>query len=342
MLKFIEDIQVAFNRAIKWTSPYKGENPPLSAWAGDTVKLRGLENPASRLCIPATFPAGLDIDVMPGEIMRGIEAGLAASGIHIRDIKRINIAYSHKHPSRQAHNKAESVAYDLRRRLQAARPEISWPIASGIYEEKQLFRSGNQGSRYALTKSQSFAVDISLQEEPLPFLEEGNGEKEYFIIVDNYVEQGTTLANWYSFLAHNGAHIIAVADSNFRVAGSRYLAQLGASGAARGEGSYPDAPYDCGRLPDIGRAFVRLGIDSGAPVSAQKALACFDQALQPYGVSLFSMTNVECTRLIENLVTYRSLEDLFDDFEAPFEAASVLKETGDVTMNRNNHKVLSL
>lgn len=277
-------------------------------------------NPARRRPIRGDFPEAIaSAAYSDEEILAVIDAELKKHGTTLRGVARINIAYPHKHPVRRPDhdNKATDDTVSFTERLGRAAPEIRWAMADALYEERHLARSLDQSSLHALTARQKFDVDQSLQAEPLAFKSPG-GKKEFFILYDHGIDQGTTLANLMNYIEHNGGAVLAAGSPYFRA----HLAQKPSLYSAKA--AFNNAAYYQGRIPDLALAFSRStrepiirsdlvnqktggllhAIKGRAELTPQECADAFEAALSRHGNSLFALTDGECTRLINTVSGY--------------------------------------
>ena len=250
----------------------------------DAATFRTLENPPARLKLPATLTETIGFN--DAEIfLEKLKKPLRAHGVRLEHLERLNIAYPHKHPAVEGNDKALGEARMLRGALKRACPGVAFPLAAAIHETVHLGRSEDQSVLHALTGKQTYAVDPSLQTEPLPFIEHGHNRPECFVIVDWTMAQGTTIANLASYITHNGGHVIAAVVPDY---GGEPIAQRAS----------------CTR-DELRRVFHYASCDLSGQYGPDECVDLFDAALQKHGRSLATLTHNEFKRL-QNTVDWDS------------------------------------
>lgn len=249
-----------------------------------TTAFRALDNPPARLPLPATLTETIGFND-PDILLEKLKKPLRAHGVRLDDLERLNIAYPHKHPSEEGNDKAVGEARMLRGALKKACPGVAFPLAAAIHETVHLGRSEDQSVLHALTGKQIYAVDPSLQSEPLPFIERDHNRPECFVIVDWTMSQGTTIANLASYLTHNGGHVVAAIVPDY---GGEPIAQR--SSCDRGE---------------LRRIFHHAACDLSGNYGPEECVVLFDAALKNHGRSLATLTHNEFKRL-QNTVDWDS------------------------------------
>lgn len=204
----------------------------------------------------------------------------------------IIIAYPHKHPDRQHKNEGLYFALAAQESLKKQWPETRLIMAHALYETVHLGRSEDRSSIHALSGQQRFAIDAGLQEDPLPFLHEAPtaARPALFIIVDDIIEQGTTIANMASFITHNGGTVVAALTYN-QADALRQLSPLPQFF------SVLDKPYDQGFAPTLATWFADAARRDKTNYTPMETVALMEAALQPHGRSLLTLTQGECNRL---------------------------------------------
>ncbi len=255
-------------------------------------------NPSKRQEIPAGFPRAL-APYSGEEALQLIAGELKKRDVDIADITHINIAYPHKHPGIYPayHNTAEERAFAFRERMEAVAPQIDWVIAEALVERVRLGRSEDQTSFHALTGRQEYDIYLKIQHEPLPFAHKDRG-REFFVIVDNTIEQGTTIANMMSYIHYNGGEVLmAQGDHRVHIAQNRDVANdmtdIGAE--------FNDVSRNTGRLPELALAFSYSAQRHGRNWTPKQAIGKFEAAINKYGNSVFALTDGEVQRLIKNV-----------------------------------------
>jgi hypothetical protein len=283
----------------------KLKNPPYL--------LGGHFNPSKRQEIQPDFPRAL-APYSGEEALQLITAELSRRSVDIESVDHINIAYPHKHPGIYPayHNTAEERAYAFRERMVAVAPQIEWVIAEALVERVRLGRSENQTSFHALTGKQEYDIYLKVQHEPLPFAHKDRW-REFFVIVDNTIEQGTTIANMMSYIRYNGGDVLmAQGDHRVHIAQHRDVANdMADIGAA-----FNDVSRNTGRLPELAVAFSYSAKRHGRDWTPKQAIEKFEAAINKYGNSVFALTDGEVQRLIKNVNgTQESFPSLLEKLE---------------------------
>jgi hypothetical protein len=270
-------------------------------------------NPSKRQEIPAHFPRAL-APYSGEEALQLITGELAKRGVDISEITHINIAYPHKHPGIYPgyHNTAEERATAFRERMQAVAPQIDWVIAEALVERVRLGRSENQTSFHALTGKQEYDIYLKIQHEALPFAHKDRG-REFFVIVDNTIEQGTTIANMMSYIHYNGGDVLmAQGDHRVHIAQHRDVANDMVDVGTE----FNDVSRNTGRLPELAMAFAYSAKRHGRGLTPKQAIEKFEAAINRYGNSVFALTDGEVQRLIKNVNgTKETFPDLLERLE---------------------------
>lgn len=264
----------------------------------------GHTNPTARMEIPTDFPQAIS-PYSAEEALQVIAQELRKRGTTLDEPKRINIAYPHKHPGLYpAHqNGAEVRAYAFKDRMRKVAPQIDWVVAEALVERLRLGRSENQSSFYALTAKQEFDIFLKGQKDPFHWAEKDRS-REFFVVVDNTIEQGTTLINLMSYIQHNGGDVLmAQGDRHIDIVQKRIIANDNANTILSPE--FNDVTRNTGRLPELAAAFSRSANREGKMISPQDALQQFDDALRLHGNSVFSVTDGEARHLLKGLDTGR-------------------------------------
>ncbi|PJB72043.1 MAG: hypothetical protein CO093_03860 [Alphaproteobacteria bacterium CG_4_9_14_3_um_filter_47_13] len=268
---------------------------------------RDLSNPDKRNAIRADFPDIMGLSRKSSAcILEVLDRQLALYGTNLKEAGRINIAYPHKHPEkRKGHvNAATDVAQNFKTSMTRVAPDTEWVRADSIYEESDLGRSEDQSCLHTLTNRHCFAVDPDLQKSAFPFLDPDNDKQEYFIIVDGWVEQGTTIANLMSYIEYNGGVVLAAGvEGNIIYGSNNFLVQHTLRS--------PDIQNDFNRagaerVPEIAAALARSANKTGffsrkKKHSPETCAAIFELALNRHGKSLETLTNGECNKLLETI-----------------------------------------
>ncbi len=213
--------------------------------------------------------------------------------------RTIYIAYPRKNPHIFPHH-SDFDPRDMFRRLKKKFPKTNWVLVDNIVENRHLDRSSNQTSLHALTQKQDYEVLGPASQNP--FLNQQ--APPLFLIFDNNVEQGTTMANFASFIEHNGGKILGIVatESRFRQKDTRQRFRH-----VTLSGPFTDTTRNIGRLAEMADAFYKSVKDrdlmTGFPAKAdhQGMLENFEDVLNQVGHSVFAMTDGEARRLIQTL-----------------------------------------
>lgn len=244
---------------------------------------------------------------------------------------RINLAYPHKDPDLfpDHFNEAEGYVDHFLRNFQPAIQGVEWRRAHEIVEMVRLGRSEDQTSVHALTARQEYRLrdPETTPETPFRFKDPETGVPELFIIVDDCIEQGTTMANLMSHIEKEGGRVIAVAAAQ---GGKNLLQDKVTAALVNGEkrpfdatGSrFFDPEKNTGRLPHLAHSFAQAAAREGLKISPQKCMDIFEGRLNLFGNTVFALTEGECERLAESLdrsghygnrISFRSLITKLDE-----------------------------
>jgi hypothetical protein len=297
-----------FRRALDAHQKREAEQAQVKIRTPEGFQPRVLTQPPSRQPFPSYFiPDVLGPGASPH---RHVHDALIAAGENPAEIKRINIAYPHKHPGLfPGHlNKAENFVREVENFLQIMwRREgygtMNFVRADAICENAHLNRKWKKGAVYSLTAKQEYSLCMDLQNEHLPFLDPVNTQKEYFVIADHTVETGTTLANLASFIQWNGGHVLGVmigiptegADYHFLqndlIARPKIL-----------KSPFNDSSRNAAALPVLAQAFFESARKHGQSYASPHAcMQRFEQALNKAGHSVFTLTQGECKRILQDI-----------------------------------------
>ncbi len=258
---------------------------------------RPLSNPRGRFEIPVDFPATAYVD--KEGVLPTLHKALEKRGMRLEDLPRINVAYPHKDPRKFPgyDSQATPRAFVVAGALRTAFPKMECVMTDGIVDTVHLGRSENQASLHALTRRQIYTFYPDIQKQPLPFVDPGNKEKEYFVIADRDFAQGTTVANMMNFIKANGGEVLAV----FASAVGRPVAQRreAAPPDLGLPGIFTDTARNNGRAPALAAAFARSAARKGW--SPAHCLELFEKALNRRGNSILALTDGECERLLDSL-----------------------------------------
>lgn len=245
-----------------------------------TFTKRSFVQPLDRRPIRADFPNIASLHGEVGSLVSTVQRQLAKRHVDWDKVDHISIAYPHKHPIQNPEhkNKALAVAKHAQRKLQAAAPHIDWILADALYERTHLARSENQGIVYSLTRKHDFGIDPQLQTQALPFLQANDNAPEYFILIDQDYETGTTLANLTSFIEANGGTVLA--------AGVDHVWNDSWDLAQRRD-----------YKPLLAQKFAAAAQAEGLPYGPDECMTLFDNALARHHLSLEALTDLECAYL---------------------------------------------
>lgn len=264
-----------------------------------------LTNPPRRAEIRPDFPQTINAHDRE-RILSVIGAELEKHGSSFDEVGHITIAYPHKHPEKfpnyrdQAKDTLEEFKETLEKMPDAAR--VDWLTADGLVETVSLGRSENQTSLHALMLHQHYEVHAESQTTPLPFFARADKkEKEFFVIVDWVVAQGTTVANMMSYIEHNGGTVLAVVEGQ----GNRAIAQVpfsdGDNYDSRLSAQFNDRSRNTAHLKMLGYALARAATKEGYDLDADACLTLLEEGLNKHGNSLFALTDFECNQIIEDI-----------------------------------------
>jgi hypothetical protein len=259
--------------------------------------------PLHRVELRPDFPATIDY-IDSEEIMKVVEQELLKLGTSSKHVKKINIAYPHKHPVLfPGHiNNAEKCAASFQKNAQHGMPHVQWVVASAICETRRLGRSENQTSVHALMNRQIYDIHKPSQKDFLPFLERPQQDKEFFVVVDGCIEQGTTIANLISYLTYNGGTVLAAASGNRR---SLIQVSLEETETAPLSEKFANSLRNSARLPQLALAFSQSAQRDGKSWAPERCLNMFEDALNQAHNSVFALTNGECQRILDTLIGHR-------------------------------------
>ena len=270
---------------------------------------RTLTNPPTRREIRPDFPQTIHL-LDAQKIFEVLEDELGKYGTSLNEVGHITVAYPHKHPELfPNHNdKAAQPLWFFERivRRDPVLSSIDWLTADGLVETIHLSRTKeeNQTSLYALTVHQRYDLHMPSQTTPLPFLEQKREGKEFFVIVDDGVEQGTTVANLMSYIEHNEGTVLAVAIAGFRggtaendIAQKRQkLPQVDISPR------FNSTARNTGRMEELANTLSSQAAQERLDIKPDKCIALLEKGLNKNGISVYAMTDGECRRLIKELV----------------------------------------
>lgn len=278
---------------------------------GITSNDRRLENPPVRRELRVDFPDTLVNDDVE-EILTVLDRELKKHGASLDTVGHITLAYPHKHPEifPMYWDPAKLPAHGLASLLQTRAPRVQWILANGICETIRLDRSENQTSVHALMSHQLYEVHKPSQKLSLPFLDPDNKGNEFFMVVDCDLEQGTTLANFISYLEHNGGKVLAASTKYIGMPLVQKEFNLRPVKTSLSE-KFSDDARNTKCLPVLAWSFSESAKKHGRDWSPEECLEMFEQRLKAHGNSLFSMTNNECLRLMNTVRNAYYIDESF-------------------------------
>lgn len=256
-----------------------------------------------RVPLPGDFPDTFGIYEGGRMMVAQIEQALKKQGVPISEVTRINLAYPHKDPTLYPghYDNAKNTISNLQHVLDDAAPKhIQFYVVDEMVETVRLGRSEDQSSIHALTARQVYKIaDDPQKEKPFNFKNPETGKGEFFLVVDGFVEQGTTLANLASYITLQGGTVLGAVTQNVQ----RMVQKNTASGIERsliGE-RFRDPAMNTGRLVQLAEAFSKSAARDKMDLSAEKCLDIFEGRLNLFGSTVLSLTDGECQRLIDTL-----------------------------------------
>lgn len=306
-------LSIYLKRALQ-PHPKACEDRSLSLTAAQLSAVeRSLTNPDIRVPLRADFPPVVSSG-NPAALLAVIKAELAKCGETLGSIGELTIIYPNKDPRvfpGYSNGKGETASFTTMRALKAAWKQAghagALPAkllrASMISETAYLDRSHNQGSLHALTKRQQYVARRSFLGKQIPFLSANHADKKhYFIIADQYIEQGTTVANLASYITHNGGHVLAAVHGDD---GGTPLIPHNTFGPFEGQHAELKGVFAAASnnrsLAALGFFLARSAERDGIKVTRDEALQNVEAAINPYGHSLTALTHIETQRLIQSL-----------------------------------------
>jgi hypothetical protein len=286
--------------------------------------LRVLTNPDIRVAIPADFPPPI-----PHEYARfllpTLDAELKKLGVDINTVKRFTIAYPHKHPEKFPgyHDRARVHAQNLVAEMSQINPGFEWILADAICDTVKLNRTNHQNAVYALTARQVFEVHAASQKTPLPFLDPDNKDTEYFVIVDDIIEQGATVVDMMGYIHHNGGRVLCVLSGSSFNPHFRQMKHAPDPIQPVLRGTFADAARNTARLPQMAEIFSKSARAQGADMSPQRCMEVFEEALNRHGNTVFALTDEQCRRIIHKIGSAWGPEYHFLDFIKKIDEAAV-------------------
>ncbi len=257
------------------------------------------------------------------EIKKLLEIELQKIGETTNTVNTINIAYPQKHPILfpKHENRAAGTSQDFQIYISSIFPNISFKLEDNIFETKQLKRSDNQSSLYALIAKQQY---VTYQKDIKEIFSKSQDKKPLFIINDHGVEQGTTMGNLISYIEHNDGHVLFTATEIIIKDNSSHIAQ---------SENLADCPrYDFNketlpnrlknptrnnkRVKDLGIAFNESTKYSNQEISPEECVIQFEKALNKQQHSITALTDGECSVIIEDVFTGLSFKQMLKSLGA--------------------------
>jgi hypothetical protein len=255
-----------------------------------------------RVELPGNFPDTISLWNSPQSVVAAIDRELKKTGTPVQEIDRIYLAYPHKDRSLFPghYDNASNTVRDFQHRIASHLPHIQFYAVDEVVETVRLGRSEDQSSVHALTARQVYRVaDNPQAEKPFQFKNAETGKPELFLVLDACVEQGTTLANFISYITLQGGHVLAAVASNEQKLVQRETATK-AERVLVSEG-YRDPSRNTGRLVQLAETFSKSAKKDGMDLSPAKCLDIFEGRLKLLGNTVLALTDGECERIIETL-----------------------------------------
>ncbi|MFH1157870.1 MAG: hypothetical protein V1721_03170 [Pseudomonadota bacterium] len=281
-------------------------------------------NPPERREIRRDFPKTVDLNDTEG-FLKTLDQELRKQGTSLAQVKRITLAYPHKHPVLHPdhYNPAENTVDAFKCAVERAAPHIQWDVFHELCDTVSLGRAENQNSDHALMHPQVYEIYTPPRKKPLPFIDRPHQGKEFFVIVDATIEQGTTAANLMSVIEHNWGPVLAI--SAFTLQGASLAQESTSSQESALSGRFNDASRNTGRLPELAQAFSDSAKKCGFDWPPSYCMEKFNEALKnTYVKDPSALTDGECRRIIETVNgSYRkpeSFPSLLKRLDPQFEA----------------------
>ena len=275
-----------------------------------------------RVELPGNFPDTISLWNSPESVVAAIDRELKKTGTTVQEIDRIYLAYPHKDRTLFPghYDNASNTVQNFQQRITSHLPHIQFYAVDEVVETVRLGRSEDQSSVHALTARQVYRVaDNPQQEKPFQFKNAETGKPEFFLVLDACVEQGTTLANFMSYITLQGGHVLAAVAGNEQKLVQRETATM-AERVLVSEG-FRDSSHNTGRLVQLAEAFSKSAKRDGIELSPAKCLDIFEGRMKLLGNTVLALTDGECERLIETLEnrhygggdTFKSLMSKLDE-----------------------------
>jgi len=263
-------------------------------------KERILSNPLKRCEIRKDFPEVI-ANFKVKKLLKVIDQELIKHGTSLEKVGHITLVYPHKHPILfpDHHNSAENATIMLKKQLKRLAPQVQWITADAICETLRLNRSKNQTSLYALMTHQIYDIYKPSQKDYLPFINPPHQGKDFCVIVDRVIEQGTTISDLKNYIEHNGGFVLAASASALN--GTSFAQKKGSFKKTHLSKKFNDASRNTGRLPEMAEAFSKSAKKSSFNWSPKLCMDMFNESLKKHGNSVFALTNNECSELINTV-----------------------------------------
>ena len=254
-----------------------------------TSNLREFFNPTMRMEIRHDFP-----DIIPlrnvNDVITALDLELKKQNTNLNEIKRINIAYPHKHPALFIghHDRAIAHATRLTDQLKLIKPNIDWRIANEICETKHLNRSNNSDPINTLRAKQVYEIHSSENLTP-PFLR--SLKREFFIVIDHILEQGTTLANLISYISYNDGYVLGALSNKtiYHNTFKRTPSDIERVKKLKLSEKFESLALKSKEITLLAESFSK----SAKKISPDNCLEFFESSINIHGLSLNTLTPVE-------------------------------------------------
>ena len=261
-------------------------------------------NPPERLVIRSDFPEVMNIYDTRG-MLETLDQELYKQGTSLEHIGHITLVYPQKHPLGypEHFNGAKYTTEEIKEVIEKKAPYVQWNIADEICETVDLGWPENQTGANALIAHQIYEIHRPSQKKPLPSIERPHQGKNFFVIIDTTIQQGTRVANLMSYIEHNGGSVLAVASTD-AVYGTSLAQKATTSKKSSLSKQFDKAAKNTGRLPEMAEAFSNSAKENGFNWSPLHCLTLFEQSLKKNNNNVrnvFALTDGECERLIETV-----------------------------------------
>lgn len=253
------------------------------------------ENPPKRRELRRDFPKTfLDVDI--ARFIFTVRQELMFKGPAPDGKWCVHVAAPRKHPDKFPEHKKLPVDVFVHE-LNKWTPDIEWKLTRSIVETVHLNRTTRQDSLHALADKQVYEI-YGENDTPLPVAPDDR-QKPYFVLYDDFIEQGTTIANMTGFIEHNGGYVLGA------VAFPVNIAQISTRSKFQQidlQGEFSDASRNTGRLHELADVFKKSAVSVGKIWSHQTCMEKFERALNGVGNSVFALTDGECRRIKSTVI----------------------------------------